>query len=148
MSLGGVLLNLARVGQAQAFFGNVYEAVVKVPHTFAENRELAGRTPFRRGSPTLYFVPAGPVTLAASVAALAVGEQDRRWLGASTAATVAAGALTAYVVTKVNHPLLLNEKAPAAQEREVLLRRWYRLNAVRMALLGAAWLASERARRS
>ena len=148
MSLGGVLLNLARVGQAQAFFGNVYEAVVKVPHTFAENRELAGRTPFRRGSPTLYFVPAGPVTLAASVAALAVGEQDRRWLGASTTATVAAGALTAYVVTKVNHPLLLNEKAPTAQEREVLLRRWYRLNAVRMALLGAAWLASERARRS
>jgi hypothetical protein len=148
MSLGGVLLNLARVGQAQAFFGNVYEAVVKVPHTFAENRELAGRTPFRRGNPTLYFVPAGPVTLAASVAALAVGEQDRRWLGASTTATVAAGALTAYVVTKVNHPLLLNEKAPTAQEREVLLRRWYRLNAVRMALLGTAWLASERARRS
>ncbi len=148
MSLGGVLLNLARVGQAQAFFGNVYEAVVKVPHTFAENRELAGRAPFRRGNPTLYFVPAGPVTLAASVAALAVGEQDRRWLGASTTATVAAGALTAYVVTKVNHPLLLNEKAPTAQEREVLLRRWYRLNAVRMALLGTAWLASERARRS
>ena len=148
MSLGGVLLNLARVGQAQAFFGNVYEAIVKVPHMFAENRELAGRTPFRRGSPTLYFVPAGPVTLAASVAALAVGEQDRRWLGVSTAATAAAGALTAYVVAQVNHPLLLDSAAPAALEREVLLRRWYRLNAVRMALLGTAWLASERARRS
>lgn len=149
MSLGGVLLNLARVGQAQAFFGNVYEAIVKVPHTFAENRELAGRTPLRRGSPTLYFVPAGPATLVASVAALAVGEQDRRWLGVSTAATAAAGALTAYVVTKVNHPLMLDEKnEPTAEEREVLLRRWYRLNAVRMALLGTAWLASERARRS
>jgi hypothetical protein len=147
MSLGGVLLNLARVGQAQAFFGNVYEAIVKVPHTFADNRELAGRSPFRLGSPTLYFVPAGPVTLAASVAALAVGEQDRRWLGVSTAATAAAGALTAYVVTKVNTPLLLDEKEPAPEQRDVLLRRWYRLNAVRTALLGAAWLASERARR-
>jgi hypothetical protein len=147
MSLGGVLLNLARVGQAHAFFGNVYEAIVKVPHTFADNRELADRPPFRLGSPALYFIPAGPVTLAASVAALAVGEQDRRWLGVSTAATAAAGALTAYVVTKVNEPLFMDKKEPAPEDRAALLRRWYRLNAVRAALLGTAWLASERARR-
>jgi hypothetical protein len=144
--VAGVLLNVARIGQAQAFFGNVYEAVVRVPHIFAESRALAGDSPFRRGSPTVYFVPAGPVTLAASIGALAVGGHDRRWLAASTGATAAAGTLTAYVVTKVNTPLLLAETEPTPDQKVALLRRWYRLNAVRIALVGAAWYAAERAR--
>lgn len=144
--LAGLLVNVARIGQAQAFFGNVYEAVVKVPHTFARDRSLAGRARLRSGNPTLYFVPAGPVTVAASVGALAVGGHDRRWLGASTAATASAGLLTAYVVTRVNKRLFLDEDAPSAEERDALLRRWYRLNAVRIALVGTAWFASERAR--
>jgi hypothetical protein len=139
------LLNVARVGQAQAFFGNVYEAVVKVPDTFARDRSLAGKSPFRPGSPTLYFVPAGPVTLAASVGALVTG-RGGRWLAASTAATAAAGALTAYVVTRVNTPLFLDEEAPPPERRDELLRRWHRLNVVRLALLGAAWYSAERAR--
>jgi hypothetical protein len=144
--VAGLLANVARVGQAQAFFGNVYEAVVKVPHTFAHDRSLAGSARLRLGSPTLYFVPSGPVTMAASVGALAAGGRDRRWLGASTAATAAAGLLTAYVVTRVNTRLFQDEDAPSAEERDRLLRRWYRLNAVRTALVGTAWFASERAR--
>jgi hypothetical protein len=144
--LAGALLNVARLGQAEAFFGNVYEAVVKVPHQFATNRLLAGQPPFRLGSPALYFVPAGPVTLAASAGALAAGEHDRRWLATSTAATTAAGLLTAYVVTKVNNRLFSDAEAPPPEERDRLLRRWYRLNAVRIALVGAAWFAAERAR--
>lgn len=143
-SLAGALLTVARVGQAQAFFGNVYEAVVKVPDVFARNRELAGRSPFRVGSPTLYFVPAGPVTLAASVGALVTGRRNRRWLAASTAATAAADLLTVYVVARVNKPLLFDAEPPA--RRDELLRRWHRLNAVRMTLVGAAWYAAERAR--
>jgi hypothetical protein len=142
--VAGALLTVARLGQAQAFFGNAYEAVVKVPHTFAHNRSLAGRSPLRLGSPTLYFVPAGPVTLAASVGALVAGERNRRWLATSTAASAAAGLLTAHVVTKVNKPLFLDVEAPA--DRDALLRRWYRLNAVRLALLAVAWFAAERAR--
>lgn len=142
--LAGALSTVARVGQAQAFFGNVYEAVVKVPDVFARNRELAGKSPFSVGSPTLYFVPAGPVTLAASVGALVTGRRNRRWLAASTAATAAAGALTGYVVTRVNKPLLFSPDA--ADRGDELLRRWHRLNAVRIALVGAAWYASERAR--
>lgn len=117
-----------------------------MPQVFADNRWLAGETPFRRGSPTLYFVPAGPVAFAASVGALVVGGHDRRWLAASTGASAAAGLLTAYVVTKVNSPLLFGAEAPAAEQRTVLLRRWYRMNAVRIALEGAAWFAAERAR--
>lgn len=140
------MLNVARVGQAQAFFGNVYEAVVKVPHWFAHERSLVGRTPLRAGSPTLYFVPAGPVTLTASVGALVAGGHDRRWLATSTAASVAAGLVTAYVVTQVNKRLFLDAAAPAPEEQEVLLRRWYRLNAVRIALVGTAWFAAEKAR--
>jgi hypothetical protein len=146
--LAGTLLNVARIGQAQALFGNVYEAVVRVPHTFAHDRSLVGRPVLRPGSPTLYFVPAGPITFAASVGALAVGGRDRRWLAASTAATGAAGVLTAYVVTKVNKRLFLDEDPPSPKEREVLLRRWYRVNAVRIALVGTAWVAAERARDS
>jgi hypothetical protein len=142
--VAGALLTVARVGQAQAFFGNVYEAVVKVPDVFARNRALAGKSPFRVGSPTLYFVPAGPVTLAASVGVLVAGEHDRRWLAASTTAFAAASVLTAYVVTRVNKPLLLDDEAP--EHSDELLRRWHRLNAVRMALVGAAWYAAERAR--
>jgi hypothetical protein len=144
--VAGALLTTARVGLAQAFFGNVYEAVVRVPQVFADNRELAGGSPFRRGSPTLYYVPAGPVTLAASVGALAVGGHDRRWLAASSGAFAAAGLLTVYVVTKVNTPLLLGAEAPSAERRTALLRRWYRMNAVRIALGGVAWFAAERAR--
>jgi len=141
-----LLLNAARVGQAQVFFGNVYEAVVRVPHIFADSRGLAGKSPAWRGSPTRYFVPAGPLTLAASVGALALGGHDRRWLAASTGATVAASGLTAFVVTRVNLPLFIAEKEPAPDEKAALLRRWYRLNAARIALVGAAWYAAERAR--
>jgi hypothetical protein len=143
--VAGALLTVARIGQAQAFFGNVYEAVVKVPHTFAHNRSLAGKSPLRPGSPTLYFVPAGPVTLVASVGALVAGGRDRRpWLATSTAAGAVAGLLTAYVVTRVNNRLFFDAEAPA--DRDALLRRWYRLNGVRLSLLGVAWFAAERAR--
>lgn len=141
-----MLLNIARVGQAEAFFGNVYEAVVKVPHWFAHERSLVGRPRLRAGDPTLYFVPMGPVTLAASVGALVAGGHDRRWLATSTAASAAAGLVTAYVVTQVNKRLFLDAEAPPPDERDVLLRRWYRLNAVRIALVGTAWFAAEKAR--
>lgn len=144
--VAGTLLNVARLGQAHAFFGNVYEAVVKVPHTFAHDRVLAGQPWLRPGTPTLYFVPAGPVTLVASVGALAAGERNRRWLAASTGASVAAGLVTAFVVAKVNNRLFTDVEAPPTDERDVLLRRWYRLNAVRFTLLGAAWFAAERAK--
>src|SRR5687767_6172745 len=120
--LAGVLLNVARLGQAESFFGNVYEAVVKIPHQFAADRSLAGRHPFRLGSPALYFVPAGPVALAASVGALAAGEHDRRWLATSTAATTTAALLTAYVVTQVNNRLFSDVEAPPPEELDRLLR--------------------------
>jgi hypothetical protein len=144
--VSGTLATVARVGQAQAFFGNLYEAVVRVPHLLAHDRTLPGRPPLHPGSPTLYYVPAGPVALAASLATLATTRGDRRWQTTSTAATTAAAALTVYVVTRVNKPLLLDEAAPSPACRDALLTRWYRLNAVRMALLGLAWLASEKAR--
>ncbi|SMD22969.1 anthrone oxygenase family protein [Kibdelosporangium aridum] len=146
-----ILLGAARIGQAQMLFGNLYEAVVKVPHVFAHHRELAKPgAVLRPGSPTLYFVPAGPVTIAASVAALASGWRDtsrRPWLAASAATTVAVALVTAYVVPAINQPLFLAAEPPAPQKRDVLLRRWYRLNAIRIAAGAVAWYTAGRAQR-
>jgi hypothetical protein len=148
------LLAAARVGHAHLFFGNVYEAVVKVPHVFAHHRDLAvGSEPkkmLQPGNPTLYFVPSGPATLAATVAAAAFGWQERRnrpWLAVSAAATVSIGLATVYVVRAINQPLFFDAEPPGPSQREILLRRWYRLNAGRVAAAGIAWYCAGRAAR-
>ncbi|CAM4272066.1 DUF1772 domain-containing protein [Kibdelosporangium persicum] len=146
-----IVLGAARIGQAQMLFGNLYEAVVKVPHVFAHHRELAEPgAMLRPGSPTLYFLPAAPVTIGASVAALASGWRDtnrRPWLAASTATTVAAGLVTAYVVPAIGRPLFFAAQPPPPRKRDVLLRRWYRLNAIRIAAAAVAWYTAGKAQR-
>lgn len=147
--VAGALLTVARVGQAQMLFGNLYEAVVRIPHRFAHQRDLAGpmspRTLLRPGNPTFYFVPSGPITVAASLGALAAGSSERRWLAASAAATTSAAAVTGYVVRRLNVPLFFAPQAPPAEERDAMLRRWYRLNALRIAVAAVALTCAERA---
>ncbi|MEO3926801.1 anthrone oxygenase family protein [Micromonosporaceae bacterium B7E4] len=150
------LLTVAQFGQAQLFFGNLYEAVVKVPDRFAEHRDLAaapGTTArraavLRPGSPVRYFVPSGPLTVAAALGALAAGwrSPSRHWLTMSAATTVAMALGTAQLNRTVNDPLFLAARAPDATERTELLRRWYRANAIRMAVLAVAWVTAQRAR--
>jgi len=153
------LLTVAQAGQAALLFGNLYEAVVKIPHRFAHHRDLAMpedepahlRSLLRPGSPTLYFVPSGPVTVVAALAALGTGWDgplDRRWLTASASATALMALLTAYVVRQINFPLFFSPQPPSAAERDVLLRRWYRLNAIRIAASSIAWASAQRARSS
>lgn len=145
------LLTVAQTGQAQMAFGNLYEAVVKVPHRFATHRDLVDTPLLRPGSPTLYFVPSGPIAIAAAVAALGAGWRgpfDRRWLAVSSGASVAAAAQTVYVVREINTPLFFDAAAPAPERRDVLLRRWYRLNALRILTAGLAWYGAQRARRA
>ncbi|MEN3616082.1 anthrone oxygenase family protein [Plantactinospora sp. ZYX-F-223] len=150
------LLTVAQFGQAHLFFGNLYEAVVKVPDRFAEHRDLAtppGATAslaslLRPGSPVLYFVPSGPITVAMAVGALATGWRgpNRHWLTASAAATVAMALQTAHLNRTVNRPLFLHQTEPTTAERTALLRRWYRMNAIRMATLAIGWVTARQAK--
>lgn len=79
------LLTVAQLGQAQWFFGNLYEAVVRIPERIAagSGSELRSERPglatlLRPGSPVRYFLSAAPVTLAASIAAVIAGWTNRR----------------------------------------------------------------------
>jgi hypothetical protein len=153
------LLTIAQTGQAHLFFGLLYESVVRIPDRLSSERVLAGepgeqptlRSVLRPGSPALYFLPGGPVTLAAAVGAAAIattGRSGRRWSIASAAATLAFAAPTAGVFQKLNDKLFMAPEPPGAAERTELLRRWYRLNAVRLAIVAIAWASAQRARSS
>jgi hypothetical protein len=137
------LLGVARVGQAAWFFGNLYEAVVRVPdHLTPSGGVLAP------GSPVRYYALAGPAAVPTLLAAAATGwhtRPSRPWLALSAACTVAGTAATAYLVRKVNLPLLYGTDDVPDTERAALLRRWHRLNAARIGLVGIAWLAAGRA---
>jgi hypothetical protein len=148
------LVTAAQLGQAQWFFGNLYEAVVHIPERIAaeSGSDLRSERPglatlLRPGSPVRYFLPAAPVTLAASIAAVIAGwdePRDRKWLGAGAASTVSGVVLTAYVVRQVNRKLFFAAQPLAPAEQQELLRRWHRLNKLRLAASGVAWLAGQR----
>lgn len=154
------LLAVAQAGQAQWFFGNLYEAVARIPDRLALQRDLAVdpgepvtlRSLLRPGSPVRYYLPVGPITVGAAVSALAAGRRGpsahRRWLATSAAGTVVGALSTAHIVRSINIGLFFAARPPDAAERDALLRRWYRLNTVRMVATGAAWFAAQRARSS
>ncbi|HEU5389265.1 MAG TPA: anthrone oxygenase family protein [Streptosporangiaceae bacterium] len=145
---------IAQLGQAQWFFGNLYEAVVRIPERIAaeSGSHLRSERPslstlFRPGSPVRYYLPTAPVTLAAAIAAVIAGwdePQDRKWLGASAASTVSGAMLTAYVVRQINYKLFFAAQPLAAAEQQELLRRWHRLNKLRLTASGVAWLTGQR----
>jgi hypothetical protein len=152
------LLTIAQLGHAHWFFGNLYEAVVKVPDRLAEDPNLEIRsdriTPrslLRRGSPVLYFLPGAPVAIGAPLATLAAGwtsqAHDRKWLAVSAGCSLAGGLLTGYIVRQLNTRLFFTVDQPDRAERDVLLRQWHLLNYARLAASGTAWLAAQRARR-
>ncbi len=158
--LACTLLAVAQFGQAQWFFGNLYEAVAKIPDRLARQRDLAvppGEpvtigSMLRPGSPVRFYLPVGPVTVGAAAAALGVGWNgpvaQRRWATASVAGTLTAGLSTAYIVRAVNVRLFFAAEPPSVDEREALLRRWYALNGVRMVATAVAWVGAQRARSS
>lgn len=149
------LLTIAQLGQAQWFFGNLYEAVVHIPERIAaeSGSDIRSERPglpalLRPGSPVRYFLPAAPITLAASIAAVIAGwgePQDRKWLGASAASTVSGAVLTGYVVRQINYKLFFAAQPLAPAEQQELLQQWHRLNKLRLAASGIAWLTGQRA---
>lgn len=146
------LLTVAQLGYAHWFFGNLYEAVVRVPDRLAgdytpgaEDRRLA--SVLAVGSPVRYYLPGIPAVLGATLAALVAGwtsRADRPWLGATALSTLAGIAATGYLVVAVNRKLFVAGQALTQAEQDRLLRIWYRLNVVRLVSTGCAWLMAGR----
>ena len=152
------LLELAQFAHAQWFFGNVYEAIVRVPERLADSvSDRIDRRPtslLGAGSPVRYYVPAAPVAVASTLGAVITARgnaRGRRWLAISSGCWVSGAALTAYLVRKVNIRLFFASDAatlPPPADREALLRTWYRLNVLRIAAAGGALFATYRAKRA
>jgi hypothetical protein len=149
------LLDLAQLGYAQWFFGNVYEAVVKIPERLSEDFSDSPRGTARSilgpGSPVRYYLPAPPVALVGTLGAVINGlgnPRSRRWLTVSAGCGVAGAALTGYVVREVNLKLFFAAEPPPPAERDALLRSWYRLNALRTAAVGGAVFATQCAKQA
>ena len=154
MRVTRTLLTLAQLGRAHWLFGNLYEAVARVPDRMSEPPDATGADPrlesaFAEGSPARYFVPGLPITFGATIAALATGWKQpsgRGWLLASAASTLAGGAATVHLVRNVNPKLFVAGPPLSPDERKALLKTWYRLNACRIAAAAVGMLTAEIAR--
>jgi hypothetical protein len=149
--LAEVSLAVAELTHAHWFFGNLYEAVVKIPHRVAgsgDGPELR-RSPLGTGSPGRYYAPFAPVTFPAAALALTAGWNRpgaRAWLVTAAAASAAGSAATAYLLRSVNPPLFFGPEPLSEMRRKPLLARWYRINALRLAASAVALVALDRVR--
>lgn len=143
----GRVLGLAELGHAQWFFGNLYEAVVRVPDLLADR---PGPMPvLGRGSPVRYFAVSLPGTLPAVLAAAVASRRDRAvrpWLLTAAACSLAGLGLTGYLVRTVNRSLFFGAEELTPEQRADLLRTWHRLNSVRLVTAAGALLATRTAR--
>ncbi|MEZ2390474.1 hypothetical protein AB6813_13170 [bacterium RCC_150] len=145
------LLTFAEFTHAHWFFGNLYEALAKVPHRVAATEatmELS-RTPFGAGSPGRYYVPLGPLNVPAAVGSLVAGwkrEDSRPWLILAAASSAIGGAATAYVLRSLNPPLFFSPEPLSDEKRKPLLKKWYRVHGVRLAASAVALAAIHHAR--
>jgi hypothetical protein len=138
-------LGLAQLGYAHWFFGNLYEAVVRVPSRLAEDDGLT--SVLGAGSPVCYYLPGIVLVMAAILLALIVGWKgriERRGLSALALATVLGLGLTAYLVYAVNLRLFVVGPPMSSAERTRLLRLWYRVNWVRLVMTACAWIMAAR----
>jgi hypothetical protein len=140
---------VAGLGQVHWLFGNVYEAVVDMPQLLVDAQPNRQPRLLGAGSPLRYYLPAAPVILAATGAALVDSWRsggDRRVITTAAASTAAAAALTAYLVRTVNLRLLRSGKPVSATECRRLVRTWHRGNLVRLLVLAvAAWATRQAA---
>jgi hypothetical protein len=95
------------------FFGNLYEALVRIPDRVAASeasRELP-RSPFGAGSPGRYYAPIAPITAPAAAAALMAGwnrSDSRAWLIVAAASSAAGAGATAYLLRSINPVLFFS----------------------------------------
>lgn len=147
-----VALTVARAGLLQWFAVNLYEAVVRMPERLATEQAHPDRTPHRGplspGSPARFHLPAAPLVLGSSVAALVTGLRDGRntpALVVGAASTAVAVGLTGVLVRTVNLRLLDDGPPIGEDERRALVRRWHAVNRVRLVAIAAGFAALTRA---
>jgi hypothetical protein len=144
-------LGVAEFSHAHWFFGNLYEALVKIPHRVAASeasRELP-RSPFGAGSPGRYYAPIAPMNAPVVLAALVAGwkqPSSRAWLLAAAAASATGAAATAYLLRWINPDLFFSPEPLSEMRRNPMLRRWYRVHALRLTASAVALTAIHRAR--
>ncbi len=146
------LLALCQLGYAHWFFGNLYEAVVRIPDRLAKDYEPGvedRRLPsvLSLGSPLRYYLPGIPVVIGATLSALVAGwrsRDNRLLLGAAAVSAFSGVAATIYQVSAVNLKLFVAGQAVTPPEQDRLLRVWYRVNAFRLLTTGSAWLIAAR----
>ncbi|GAA4053267.1 hypothetical protein GCM10023063_47080 [Arthrobacter methylotrophus] len=102
------LLDIAEFSHAHWSFGNLYEALVKIPDRVAASETTPGlpRSPFGAGSPGRYYAPVAPISAPAAIAALATGwnhARSRRWLMVAAASSTTGAAATAYLLRSIKH---------------------------------------------
>lgn len=140
---------VAELGQAHWLAGNVYEAMVDMPRLLADARPNREPGLLAAGSPLRYYLPAAPVTLAATATSL-VGSWrsggDRRAIATAAVGTASAAALTGYLVRVVNVRLLRSGNPLSVTERDQLVRTWHRGNLARLLVLAVAAGALRRSR--
>lgn len=149
--LAGRLLGVAEFTHAHWFFGNLYEALVKIPDRVAASeasRELP-RTPFGAGSPGRYYAPIAPLNAPAAVAALISGwrhSESRTWLIVAAASSATGAAATVYLLRSINPKLFFSPQPLDEERRKPLLKRWYRVHALRLTASAVALAAIHQAR--
>jgi Domain of unknown function (DUF1772) len=129
----------AQLGLAHWFFGNLYEEVVGMPARMAEHPPVGG--PVAAGSPVRYYLPAAPLTLAATFACVVAGwgrRPARPALAAAGLLTATGAVMTGHLVRAVNLRLLDGAEPDRAQR---LVRHWHRVNRVRLPVVAAAAVA-------
>jgi hypothetical protein len=145
------LLGVAEFSHAHWFFGNLYEALVKIPDRVAATEASPGlpRSPFGAGSPGRYYAPIAPINAPAAIAALVAGwnhSNSRGWLIADAASSTTGAAATGYLLRSINPDLFFRPQPLSEERRKPLLKRWYRVHALRLAASAVALAAIHQAR--
>ncbi|MGO4491768.1 hypothetical protein AB4Y86_06730 [Arthrobacter sp. 2YAF22_2] len=147
------LLGVAEFTHAHWFFGNLYEAVAKIPDRVAAAEASPGlpRSPFGSGSPGRYYAPIAPLSAPAAIAALVAGWNrpgSRTWLAVAAGSSTAGAAATVYLLRFINPGLFFSPQPLSEMRRKPLLKKWYRIHAFRLTASAVALAALDHARKT
>ena len=127
--------------------GNLYEGLVGMPQLLVDARSRRSPGLLTSGSPVRHYAPVAPLALGATGLSLVQSWRsggDRVMITAAGANVAVALALSGYLITTVNHPLLAGAGPLSEVDRRRLVFTWHRVNAVRLVALTAAAATSTR----